>query len=70
MPLPTEIEINEWTRQSLNDGICGIVNCLYRPTKECKKCKNYYCPEHFPPYLDLLPDSTYEYRVQMLTDQR
>jgi hypothetical protein len=58
---PTEVEIiNEWTHKSLKEGICGIVNCFNKPTKKCKKCKNYYCSEHFP-HLDLLLDSTFEY---------
>jgi hypothetical protein len=26
--LPTEEEINEWTRRSRKEGICGIVNCF------------------------------------------
>jgi hypothetical protein len=61
MTYPTEEDINEWNRRSLKEGICGIVNCLSKPTKKCKKCKNHYCSEHFPPHLDLLPDSTFEY---------
>jgi hypothetical protein len=61
MPLLTENEIKECTCRSLKEGICGIVNCYNKPTKKCKKCKNYYCSEHFPPHLDLLPDDTFEY---------
>jgi hypothetical protein len=56
--LPTEEEINEWTRRSRKEGICGIVNCFNKPTKQCKKCTNYYCSGHFPSHLDLLPDSS------------
>jgi hypothetical protein len=56
-----EKEINEWIRRSRKEGICGIVNCFNKPTTQCKKCTNYYCSEHFPPHLDLLPDSTFEY---------
>jgi hypothetical protein len=59
--LPTEQEINEWTRRSRNHGICGIVNCFNKPTTKCKKCTNYYCSEHFAPHLDLLPDGNYIY---------
>jgi hypothetical protein len=59
--LPTEAEINEWTRRSRKEGICGIVNCFNKPTKQCKKCTNYYCSEHFPSHLDLLPDGDFEY---------
>jgi hypothetical protein len=59
--LPSEEEINEWTRRSRNEGICGIVNCFNKPTKQCKKCTNYYCSDHFPSHLDLLPDNELEY---------
>ena len=59
--LPTQEEINEWTRRSKKEGICGIVNCFNTPTKQCKKCTNFYCSEHFPPHLDLLPDGDIEY---------
>ena len=58
--VPTEDEINEWTKRSRREGICGIVNCFNKPTKQCKKCTNYYCSEHFPPHLDLLPDGDFE----------
>jgi hypothetical protein len=61
MSLPTEIEIDEWTRRSIKGGICGIVNCLNKPTKKCQKCKNYYCSDHFPPHLDLLLVGEFEY---------
>ena len=58
-----EIEINEWTKRSRKEGLCGIVKCLNKPTKQCKKCTNYYCSEHFPFHLDLLPEgySAFEY---------
>ncbi len=60
--LPSEVEINEWTRKSRKEGICGIVNCVNKQITQCKKCTNYYCSEHFPPHLDLLPDSSdFEY---------
>jgi hypothetical protein len=59
--LPTEGEINEWTRRSLKEGECGIVDCFNKPTTQCKKCTNYYCSEHFPLHLDLLPDGDFEY---------
>ena len=59
--LPTEEEINEWTRRSRKEGICGIVSCFNKPATQCKKCTNYYCSEHFPSHLDLLPDSDFEY---------
>jgi hypothetical protein len=59
--LPTEEEINEWTKRSKKDGICGIVNCFNKTTKQCKKCTNYYCSEHFPSHIDLLPDGDFEY---------
>ena len=61
MSLLTENDINEWTSRSVNDGICGIVNCLNKPNKKCKKCKNYYCSKHFPPHLDLVPEVESEY---------
>lgn len=32
MSLPTENKIDEWTRRSLKEGICGIVDCLNKPT--------------------------------------
>jgi hypothetical protein len=54
--LPTEEEINDWTKKSRKEGICGIINCFNKLTKQCKKCTNYYCSEHFPSHLDLLPD--------------
>jgi hypothetical protein len=56
-----EIEINEWTKRSREEGICGIVKCFNKPTTQCKKCTNYYCLEHFPSHLDLLPDGYFEY---------
>jgi hypothetical protein len=57
-----EKEINEWTKRSRKEGICGIVSCFNKPTTQCKKCTNYYCLEHFPSHLDLLPDSSdFEY---------
>ncbi|MGC2308181.1 MAG: hypothetical protein WA461_07245 [Nitrososphaeraceae archaeon] len=59
--LPTEEEINEWTRRSREEDICGIVGCFNKPTTQCKKCTNYYCLEHFPSHLDLLPDGYFEY---------
>jgi hypothetical protein len=59
--LPTVEEINEWTRRSGKGGICGIVNCFNKPTTQCKKCTNYYCSEHFPSHLDILPDGDFEY---------
>lgn len=59
--LPTEEEINEWTRRSRKEGVCGIVSCFNKLTTQCKKCTNYYYSEHFPPHLDLLPDGDFEY---------
>ena len=37
------------------------INCFNKPTKQCKKCTNYCCSEHFPSHLDLLPDDDFEY---------
>jgi hypothetical protein len=51
--LPTVEEINEWTRRSGKGG--------NKPTTQCKKCTNYYCSEHFPSHLDILPDGDFEY---------
>jgi hypothetical protein len=59
--VPTESEINQWTRRSRKGGVCGIVNCFNKPTKRCKKCTNCYCSEHFPSHLDLLPDCDTDY---------
>jgi hypothetical protein len=59
--LPTEQEINEWTKRSRKEGICGIVNRLNNPAKQCKRCTNYCCSEHFPSHLDLLPEGDLEY---------
>ena len=56
-----EKEINEWTKRSMKESICGIVSCFKKPTTKCKKCTNYYCSEHFPPHLDLLSDSTRDF---------
>lgn len=47
--------ISNWTRRSQKEGLCGIVNCYNKPTAKCKKCKNYYCKEHFESHLDLVP---------------
>jgi hypothetical protein len=58
---PTQSEINEWTRRSHNEGICGIVNCFKKPTSQCLKCKNNYCSEHFESHFDILSDGTLEY---------
>ena len=51
-----EREMNEWTRRSRKEGICGIVKCFNEPTTQCKKCTNYYCSEHFSFHLDILPE--------------
>ncbi|MGH9925032.1 MAG: hypothetical protein ACRD5B_06600 [Nitrososphaeraceae archaeon] len=59
--LPNEEEINEWTRRLGKEGICGVVNCFNKPTKQCKKCTNYYCSEHYSSHVDLLPDGDFEY---------
>ena len=59
--VPIEEEINEWTRRSRNEGVCGIVGCFNKPTTRRKKCTNYYCSEHFPPHLDLLPDGSSDF---------
>lgn len=56
-----EKEINEWTRRSRKERICGIVSCFNKPTTQCKKCTNYYCSEHFPSHIDILPDEDSEY---------
>jgi hypothetical protein len=56
-----EKEINEWTRRSRDEGICGIVGCFNKPTTQCKKCTNCYCLEHFPSHLDLLPNSSSDF---------
>ena len=58
---PTEEEIDEWTRRSRKEGICGIVDCYNKPTLKCNKCENYYCSEHLKLHFDLLPDGTFEY---------
>jgi hypothetical protein len=58
---PTQTEINEWTRRSQKEGICGIVNCLEKPTFLCVKCKNNYCSEHFELHFDILADDTAGY---------
>jgi hypothetical protein len=60
--LPNEEQINEWTRKSREDGVCGIVDCFTKPAKQCKKCTNYYCSEHFPSHIDLLPDGSDEFQ--------
>jgi hypothetical protein len=57
----SELELDNWTRKSLNTGLCGILDCFNKPTKQCKKCTNYYCTEHFPPHLDLIQDGTFDY---------
>jgi hypothetical protein len=51
-----EKEMSEWTIRSRQEGVCGIVSCFNKPTKQCKNCTNYYCSEHFPYHLDLLPE--------------
>jgi hypothetical protein len=56
-----EKEINEWTKRSRKEGLCGIVKCLNEPTTQCKKCTNYYCSEHFTFHLDILPEGYSEY---------
>ena len=59
--LPTDEEINEWTRRSRKECLCGIVSCFNKPTTQCKKCTNYYCSVHFSSHLDLLQDSTSDF---------
>jgi hypothetical protein len=49
-------EMSEWTTRSRKKGICGIVKCFNKPTTQCKRCTNYYCSEHFPFHLDILPE--------------
>ena len=56
-----EKEINEWTKRSRKEGICGVVSCFNKPTTQCNKCTNYYCSEHFPSHLDILSDGNFEY---------
>jgi ubiquinone/menaquinone biosynthesis C-methylase UbiE len=59
-----EKEISEWTRRSRKEGICGIVKCFNKPTTQCKKCTNYYCLEHYPSHIDLIPNgSDFEYNI-------
>jgi hypothetical protein len=48
-----EKEMNEWTRRSSKEGICGIVKCFNKPTTQSKKCTN---SEHFSFHLDILPE--------------
>jgi hypothetical protein len=31
-------------------------HCYNKPTTKCKKCKNYYCKEHFKSHFDLVPE--------------
>ena len=57
---PTDKEINEWTRKSRKEGICGIVDCFNKPTIKCKKCTNYYCSEHLKSHIDILPDGIWK----------
>jgi len=45
--------------RSIKEGICGIVKCFNKPTTQCKKCTNYYCLEHFPFHLDILPEGDF-----------
>jgi hypothetical protein len=54
--MPSGEEINEWVKRLMKEGICSIVHCLNETTRQCKKCTIYYCSEHFPSHLDLLPD--------------
>ena len=57
-----ETEINEWTRRSLKEGLCGILNCYNKPTSRCQKCTNYYCHEHFESHIDIVPDGELAYQ--------
>jgi len=41
----------------IKEDICGIVYCYNKPIKRCKKCKIYYCLDHFSSHLGLLPDT-------------
>ena len=59
--LPTEEEINEWTRTSRKEGICGIVNCLNNLPKNVKNAKTTIARNISRRHLDLLLDSTFEY---------
>jgi hypothetical protein len=52
--MPTEQELNEWTKRSIKEGMCGIVNCFNIPTTECKKIQK---PLLFRPF-SLLPRLT------------
>jgi hypothetical protein len=62
MGMTEEEIINEWTRRSRKEGLCGIVNCYYKPITKCKKCTNYYCYEHFESHIDIVTDSELEYQ--------
>ena len=54
-----EKEINEWTRRSRNEGICGIVNCYHnKPTTQCKNAPIITVQNIFPlilPYYQRQP---------------
>ena len=62
MEITEEEIINEWTRRSRKEGLCGIVNCYNKPTANCKRCTNYYCNEHFESHIDIVTDSKLEYQ--------
>ena len=34
--MPTEQEVNEWTKWSIKEGIYGILDCFNKPTKQCE----------------------------------
>lgn len=38
--LPTEEEINEWTRRSRKEGVCGIVSCFNKLTTHTNTSSN------------------------------
>ena len=46
--------IMEWSLRSRKGEVCGMVDCMGRPTSQCPTCKNHYCYDHVKMHMDLV----------------
>lgn len=47
-------EIMEWSLRSRRGEVCGMVDCMGRPTSQCPTCKNHYCYDHVMVHMHLV----------------
>ena len=46
--------IMEWSLRSRKGEVCGMVDCMGRPTSQCPTCKNHYCYDHVMVHMHLV----------------